>query len=192
MLDLKLHDIPNTVTHAAVNAMDIHHNIRWVTVHIASGVKALGMATEALNDLMQTQQRRGGLVGITVLTSLDTFAARQVGLDAPRQHSECDPHPIRELVLKRARLGSALSGIVCSPHEVEAVRRVTDAKLIVPGIRPAGTDKDDQARRGTPAEAIQAGADYLVVGRAITDDRQAGAMAQRADAIVGEIAGALD
>jgi orotidine-5'-phosphate decarboxylase len=127
-----------------------------------------------------------------VLTSLDTFAARQVGLDAPRQHSECDPHPIRELVLKRARLGSALSGIVCSPHEVEAVRRVTDAKLIVPGIRPAGTDKDDQARRGTPAEAIQAGADYLVVGRAITDDRQAGAMAQRADAIVGEIAGALD
>ena len=191
-LDFKLHDIPNTMCNA-VRELVRYTRPSVLTVHTAAGAAALKRVMEIV-DAEHTSKVLGietppTILGITVLTSLDAEAAEQIGLDV---HGYTSDEAMKDLVVKRAVLANecGLDGVVCSPKEVRAVREATDPdfKLVVPGIRPAGVDTHDQARTGTPRQAILDGADYLVVGRAIT---QADDPAEAADNIVNEIAEAL-
>ncbi len=154
-LDLKLHDIPNTVAGAVRAASDL--GAEFLTLHISGGSAMLAAAREA---------RSGGLrlLGVTVLTSvtpdeLGTVWAREI-------------RSMREEVGRLAELARAerLDGVVASALEASWIRsQVGDEIVIVtPGIRPAGTDRGDQSRVATPSDAVRAGADYLVVGRAVT------------------------
>ena len=155
-LDLKLHDIPNTVARAveAANELGVH----MLTLHLSGGRAMMEAAVAARNDSLL-------LLGVTVLTSMDQAALRETGVE-----TELSQH-----VLKLAHLGveSGVTGLVASPHEVKVLRDKLAAqiKLVVPGLRPAGTEAADQKRVMTPADALQAGADYLVIGRPITGHR---------------------
>ncbi|NEO86766.1 MAG: orotidine-5'-phosphate decarboxylase [Spirulina sp. SIO3F2] len=156
-LDLKLHDIPNTVA-GAVNAA-ITHRVDLLTVHTTGGRSALQAAVAAVADRASSLN----LLGVTVLTSLDSRAIAfelKIPLELP------------EYVLHLALLAqdSGLPGVVCSPHEATEIRRVCgpDFILVCPGVRPAWAAAQDQRRVMTPSEAIAAGADYLVIGRPIT------------------------
>lgn len=156
-LDLKLHDIPNTVSRAvtAVSALEPE----LLTVHALGGPAMLEAAVAA-----SAQARRGPrILAVTLLTSTDTHAANAVGLTG-----ELADHALRLAELAaRARA----HGVVCSAWERrEIARRHPGLRALVPGIRPAGTSRDDQARVASPAEAVREGADYLVVGRAVTRD----------------------
>lgn len=159
--DLKLHDIPNTV-HGAVEAL-ARWRVDMVTVHLSGGRKMLEAAVRAARE-----GKRGGhtplLLGVTVLTSLEEEDLEELGWKGG----------VKESVLRLASLGVScgLDGLVCSPREVAALRRELGSRplLVTPGIRPRGVAGHDQARMATPREALQAGADYLVVGRAITDN----------------------
>jgi orotidine-5'-phosphate decarboxylase len=154
-LDLKLHDIPETVERAVASAGAL--GVRYLTLHTAGGPKMLEKAA--------ARARESGLVllGVTVLTSLDAQDLAVLGIkDDPGAHA-----------LRLAKLGSAagLGGFVCSPAEVSRLRRAlgSEAVLVTPGIRPLGPAGDDQKRTGTPAGAIRDGASLLVVGRPIRD-----------------------
>jgi orotidine-5'-phosphate decarboxylase len=166
-LDLKLHDIPETVARAVASASKL--GVDLLTVHIAGGREMLQRAAAAAGGTR--------LLGVTVLTSLSAQDLEADGTsDTPAQ-----------LVSRRARLATqaGLGGLVCSPQEVGLARAAApQALLVVPGIRPAGTASDDQKRIATPATAIAAGADYLVVGRPIRD---AASPAQAFDRIVEEV-----
>jgi orotidine-5'-phosphate decarboxylase len=154
-LDLKLHDIPATVAGAARAAAD--HGVRYLTVHAASGPRALEEAQRAVEG---TETR---LLAITVLTSLDASDLRAIGVD----------RSLEDTVLARAKLAvdRGLHGLVCSAHECRALRAALGSgpALVVPGIRPSGADRGDQGRVATPASAIGEGATLLVVGRPIRD-----------------------
>jgi len=171
-LDLKLHDIPETVERAVASAVDL--GVRFLTVHCTGGRTMLKRAVaRAGTDLT--------ILGVTVLTSLDTSDLLSTGVAAT-------PH---EQVLRMAHLGwdAGVRAFVCSPKEVAALRAAfPEATLVTPGIRPAGADTHDQKRAATPADAIRAGADILVVGRPIRD---ASSPPQLAAAIVEEIDAAL-
>ena len=182
-LDLKLHDIPNTVAGAvrSVVALEPH----YLTIHAGGGVTMMRTAREAAEE---EAARRGvappNLLGVTVLTSLDAKALARQGI-AGSAHDQ---------VLRLAALAheSGLAGVVASPHEVATLRAAhgPDFDIVVPGIRPAsgaGSGKGDQARVATPADAARAGATALVVGRPIT---QAPDPLEAARAIVGEIVAA--
>jgi len=179
-LDLKFHDIPNTVAGAVASATRL--GARMLTVHTAGGRAALEAARDAAGE---TAAAAGTdppiLLGVTVLTSLDDAAAAEVGLNGP----------VADLVLERAELAAAagIDGLVCSAREVARVRGAVgpEMTLVTPGIRPAGAAAGDQARVASPADAIRDGADYLVVGRPISGAEDPAAAA---DAIVEEIAGA--
>jgi orotidine-5'-phosphate decarboxylase len=179
-LDLKLHDIPNTVAKAVYEAARME--VSLLTLHTLGGGKMMSAAAksarEAAETLGVTPPR---LLGVTILTSMDQEEASKVGLS----------DPIAKTVLKLARLAesSGIDGIVCSPLELETLSadRPGDLFFVTPGIRPAGSDINDQSRITTPAEAVAKGARHLVVGRPIT---QADNPAQAADRIVAEIAGA--
>jgi orotidine-5'-phosphate decarboxylase len=155
-LDLKFHDIPNTVAAACAAAADL--GVWMVNVH-ASGGRAM---MEAARERLSRYERPPLLIGVTVLTSLDRADLEAVG---------CPGDP-RERVLALATLAheSGLDGIVCSPLEAAPVRTALgpDFRLVTPGVRPAGAASGDQKRIMTPAEALTAGADYLVIGRPIT------------------------
>jgi orotidine-5'-phosphate decarboxylase len=160
-LDLKLHDIPNTVSRAVAALMPLEPAI--ITIHAQGGSAMMKAARDAAH---QTSQALGirppALVAVTVLTSLDDGDLTELGIDgAPA-----------EQVLRLAGLAkkSGLDGIVCSPHEIAAVRAQQGPEflLVVPGIRPQGVAKGDQKRVMTPLEAKAAGADVLVIGRPIT------------------------
>ena len=160
-LDLKFHDIPNTVAQACAAATRL--GVWMIDVHAAGGGAMLAAARDAVARTAAAEGRaRPLLIAITVLTSLgaDDLAAIGVAGTADAQ------------VLRLARLaqGSGLDGVVCSAQEAAMLRAACgkDFKLVTPGIRPAGTAVHDQARVMTPEAAIAAGADYLVVGRAIT------------------------
>ena len=171
-LDLKLHDIPNTVLKAMESLLPLLPGI--TTIHTAGGSEMMRCAADAAAKASQKVR----VVGVTVLTSLDGGDLADIGVSAAPQ----------DQVLKLAALAksSGLDGIVCSPAEVAAVRDAMgpDFFLVVPGIRPAGSEMGDQKRVMTPAEAVAAGADVLVIGRPITgaDDPVAAA-----DAIAAEM-----
>ena len=171
-LDLKLHDIPNTVA-GAVRAL-LPLQPRMLTLHAAGGA---AMVTAARRAAEQAGADRPLLLAVTVLTSLDAAALAATGV----------PSTPREQVLRLARLAmdAGADGLVCSAHEAAVLRAELDqtAVLVVPGIRPAGFPSGDQLRTMTPREAAAAGADWLVVGRPITaaPDPAAAAAAIAAD-----------
>ena len=180
-LDLKLHDIPNTVGRAAAAAVSTGASI--VNCHAAGGAAMMqAFGEEARAAAVRAGLPRPTLVAVTVLTSLDAAALARIGLaGSPREAA------VRLAVLAKE---SGLDGVVCSPEEIAAIRSACgrDFLLVVPGVRPAGAETGDQKRVATPGEAIRAGADLLVVGRPIlaAKDRVAAARA-----IVAEIAAAI-
>jgi orotidine-5'-phosphate decarboxylase len=173
-IDLKLHDIPNTVA-AAVRAM-LPLQPTFLTIHTSGGPAMMRAAAESAS---MTDLQRPRLLGVTVLTSLDDDDLVSVGQSVP--------------VLDQARRlaalaqSSGLDGIICSPAEVAALRADCgpDFVLMVPGIRPAGAAVGDQKRVMAPRDAVERGADYLVIGRPIT---QASDPAAAARSIVEELA----
>jgi orotidine-5'-phosphate decarboxylase len=150
-LDLKLHDIPNTVA-SAVRALK-PLGVELLTVHTLGGRAML----EAANDAKREEK----ILGVTILTSLGDDELKELGLP-----------PAAEAVPMLAELAFAAGcdGVICAPTDIEAVRAVTpnDFLVVTPGVRPAGAGRDDQARTLTPGEAIRKGANRLVVGRPIT------------------------
>lgn len=158
-LDLKFHDIPNTVARAAVEAGRL--GVSALTVH-ASGGRA--MMLSAIKELeAQFGTRRPWVFAVTVLTSLDDSALLETGVG----------RAVTDQVQLLARLVAdcGVDGIVCSPHEVSPLRETLGRrlKIMTPGIRLTGQTTDDQHRTSTPAAAIAAGADYIVVGRSVID-----------------------
>ncbi|HSN92242.1 MAG TPA: orotidine-5'-phosphate decarboxylase [Anaeromyxobacteraceae bacterium] len=153
-LDLKLHDIPATVEGAIRSAAAT--GAALVTVHASGGPDMVRAAARAAAGRVR-------VLAVTVLTSLDAEALDAIGLDGPAE----------EAVVRLARLavGSGAGGIVCSPREAAAVRAAVGPGplLVVPGVRPAGAARGDQARVATPAEAVRAGADVIVLGRPLRD-----------------------
>jgi orotidine-5'-phosphate decarboxylase len=155
-LDLKLHDIPNTVVGAVRAVAPLAPSI--LTIHCGGGREMLRQAAAEARALSPTTR----VVGVTVLTSLDAGDLDAVGQRGPVAEQA------RRLALLAKECG--LAGIVCSPHEVARLRAACGPEflLVVPGIRPAGTASGDQKRVMNPAEAVAAGADILVIGRPIT------------------------
>jgi orotidine-5'-phosphate decarboxylase len=156
-LDLKFHDIPNTVAGACRSASI--YEVDLLTLHATAGKKALQAAVEAIS----TAKKPPKLLAITVLTS---FSSRELAFDLKI------PLELSEYALQMAILAqeSGIDGAVCSPQEVSQLREVCgkDFLLVCPGVRPSWTKAGDQSRIMTPSEAIKAGADYLVIGRPIT------------------------
>jgi orotidine-5'-phosphate decarboxylase len=152
-LDLKLHDIPNTVARAVESASGL--GVRMLTIHLCGGSEMISAAVAARSGEML-------LLGVTVLTSSNEETLHEIGVAGKTT----------DHVLRLAHLGVAngIDGLVASPHEAELLRREfgDKIKIVTPGIRPAGSDPGDQKRFATPRQAIEAGADYLVIGRPIT------------------------
>jgi len=160
-LDLKFHDIPNTVAQACAAATRL--GVWMLNVHAACGRAMLKAARDAVAaTAAQTGHGRPLLIGVTLLTSLDQAALHEIGIDGD---------PGRQ-VLKLAALSRdcGLDGVVCSAVEAASMRSAFGPQfaLVTPGIRPVGAARDDQARIVTPEAAAEAGADYLVIGRPIT------------------------
>jgi orotidine-5'-phosphate decarboxylase len=176
-LDLKVHDIPNTVAGAVRSAAAL--GARMINVHAAGGPAMLAAAKAALEGITDPPE----LLAVTMLTSMDQSQVNAIGLDrSPAEQVEW---------LARIGLDAGIRGFVCSPQEVAALRALTgpDGILVTPGIRPAGAEIGDQKRIATPAGALLQGASYLVVGRPIT---QAPDPAEAAEAILKEMASALE
>jgi orotidine-5'-phosphate decarboxylase len=170
-LDLKLHDIPNTVAGAVRSAT--HAGASLLTIHATGGAAMMSAAAEAASAPGSPR-----LLAVTVLTSMDANELAGIGITASPA----------EQVLRLARLAQAsgIDGMVCSPEEVAALRKETgpNTLLVIPGIRPTGSAIEDQKRIATPAQAITHGASMLVVGRPIT---RAHDPAEAAQAILKEI-----
>lgn len=183
-LDLKFHDIPNTVA-GAVKAAATLPGVQLLNVHATGGLEMMRAATQAL--AASPEATRPKLLGVTILTSMNRKALGQVGISgSPRT---------RVVSLARLAKRAGLDGVVASPLEVKQVRRACGPGFltVIPGVRPAAAEtspkrRDDQARVATPGDAIRAGADYLVVGRPIAAAADPRAAAQ---AVVEEIAVAL-
>jgi orotidine-5'-phosphate decarboxylase len=173
--DAKLHDIPTTVGRAASQLGRL--GTRWVSVHGSGGRAMLEAAGEGLAE--GAGGRPAGLLAITVLTSLSPSHLAVAGFPSPGK-----------LTARLARLAgeAGCEGVVCSPRELRVVAEVAPGlRRVTPGIRPAGTDANDQARTATPEEALRHGADLLVVGRAITGARDpVEAAAELASAVLAE------
>ena len=156
-LDLKYHDIPNTVARAVRSAADL--GVWMVDLHASGGLR---MMEEAKRILGPYGKDAPLLIAVTVLTSMEDLDLLQIGINASPM----------EQVLRLAHLTqrAGLDGVVCSPQEVEILRNACgeEFKLVTPGIRPIGADFGDQRRVMTPTAAIRAGSDYLVIGRPIT------------------------
>jgi orotidine-5'-phosphate decarboxylase len=155
-LDLKLHDIPNTVAGAVRSLLPL--GVRMLTVH-AGGGGAMVAAARAAAEAAGAE--RPLILAVTVLTSLDAAALQATGVAGAVS--------AQVLRLGRLALDAGADGLVCSAHEILLLREAlgTEPILVVPGIRPAGSAAGDQARVMTPEAAVQAGADYIVVGRPI-------------------------
>ncbi|WOJ94865.1 orotidine-5'-phosphate decarboxylase [Congregibacter variabilis] len=155
-LDLKFHDIPNTVAGALRSAASL--GVWMANIHVSGGRRMLEASVEALSGVSAPPL----LIGVTVLTSMDTQDFRELGFG----------NALPEQVLRLAALAKdcGLGGVVCSAQEASILNEQlgSDFALVTPGIRPAGAAQDDQRRVLTPAEAMAAGSSYLVVGRPIT------------------------
>ena len=156
-LDLKFHDIPNTVAHAVAAAARLPR-VRLLTLHASGGLAMMRAAREAAGG----KQSRPLLLGVTVLTSFEEATLREIGIEGSLGS--------RVVALARLAKTAGLDGVVCSALEAPAVRRELgpEFKILVPGVRPATAAANDQSRVATPGDAVRAGADYLVVGRPIT------------------------
>jgi orotidine-5'-phosphate decarboxylase len=163
-LDLKLHDIPNTVAKAVAAAGEL--GVQMLTLHLGGGSSMLKAAVEARPPHLS-------LLGVTVLTSATQETLTEIGVDSE----------VPDQVVRLADLGrkSGIDGLITSPHEVRLLRERygLEMTLITPGVRPAWAAADDQKRFTTPGEALKAGADYLVVGRPITAAEDPRAAADR-------------
>ena len=148
-IDIKLHDIPNTCVSALRAIKDLKAN--YLTIHISSGLKALSSAKKASGRIK--------LIGVTILTSLDNKALKEIGFNKD----------VKKLVLHQAKLAAKakLDAIVCSAQEVNLVKKVFKKEIITPGIR-FDNNKNDQKRIMTPKQAYNNGSDWLVIGRPIT------------------------
>ena len=147
--DLKLHDIPNTCVSTIRAIKDL--KIDYLTIHISSGLNALKASKKVTGKIK--------LIGVTILTSLDNKALREIGFNKD----------VKRLVLHQAKLANKakLDAIVCSPHEVPIIKKVFKKEIITPGIR-FGSKTNDQKRVLTPKQAFKNGSDWLVIGRPIT------------------------
>jgi orotidine-5'-phosphate decarboxylase len=171
-LDLKFHDIPNTTAMAVKAAAEL--GVWMVNVHCSGGLRMLSACREELDKL---QGQRPLLIGVTVLTSMEQADLAGIGLDLPPQQQ----------VLRLAGLAAqaGLDGLVCSAQEAQVLKQAhPQLQLVTPGIRPAGSAADDQKRILTPAQAMAAGADFLVIGRPIS---QAADPAAALAALVAEL-----
>lgn len=178
-LDLKYHDIPNTVAGAVRAAASLRPMM--LNVHAAGGPAMMRAALEAAEEQAQRLGvRRPLVIAVTVLTSMDDGDLRAVGQNGPAAD--------QAVRLARLTQDCGLDGVVCSPREIVAIREACGAefKLVVPGIRPAGAAAGDQKRVMTPREAMQASADWLVIGRPITGSSDPAAAAR---GILQEISG---
>jgi len=182
-LDLKFHDIPNTVA-GAVLAAAAMPGLQLVNVHALGGTAMMRAAAQAISAGVPMGADRARLLAVTVLTSMDQKAIREVGIGGPP----------KSRVVKLAKLAqeAGVDGVVASVQEAKAIRKARGPEFLIvtPGVRPkeqSADDKDDQARTATPREAIKAGADFIVVGRPIIAAADPRAAAQ---AIVDEIAAA--
>ena len=177
-LDLKFHDIPNTVAGAAREATRM--GVLMFNVHASGGRAMMKAAAEsAATTARETGGRRPVVLAVTVLTSLDRDAlSRELSVAA-----SVEGHVLH---LARMAAESGLDGCVASPNEIAALRteRGADWVIVTPGVRPAGSDSGDQSRIATPRAAVQAGARYLVVGRPIT---AASDPARAAEAVLAEM-----
>uniref|UniRef100_A0A486XUJ6 Orotidine 5'-phosphate decarboxylase n=1 Tax=Rheinheimera sp. BAL341 TaxID=1708203 RepID=A0A486XUJ6_9GAMM len=175
-LDLKFHDIPNTVAKAVKAAADL--GVWMVNVHASGGSKMMSAARESLIPYGADKPH---LIAVTVLTSMEQIDLAELGITlTPAQQ-----------VVKLATLTqqSGLDGVVCSAQEATLLKQQlgNDFMLVTPGIRPASSSQDDQKRVMTPAQAVNAGVDYMVIGRPIT---KAASPLDALNAIVREIANA--
>ena len=169
-LDLKLHDIPNTVAKAVAAAAELR--VAMLTIHLSGGSRMIQAAVAAApSELL--------LLGVTVLTSSDEATLRETGVDGA----------VADQALRLAQLGTdaGIRGLIASPHEVARLRGELpdEVRIVTPGVRPAWAAADDQKRFTTPRQALQNGADYLVIGRPVTADAQPREALRR---IVSEIA----
>ena len=173
-LDLKYHDIPNTVALAVREAAEL--GVHMLTVHASGGGKMLRAATEAAREINPSLL----VLGVTVLTSIDDAELEKIGVRA-----RVVDHVSR---LAALAIADGCHGVIASPLEASELRRElgNEFAIVTPGVRPAGGSLDDQARIATPAEAIAAGATHIVVGRPIT---AAADSAAEARAILGQITG---
>jgi orotidine-5'-phosphate decarboxylase len=183
-LDLKFHDIPNTVA-GAVLASAAMPGVELINVHALGGTAMLRAAAQAVSAGVPMGSDRTRLLAVTILTSMDKKAVREVGISgAPKTR-----------VVKLAKLAqeAGVDGVVASVQEAKAIRKACGREFLIvtPGVRPKGSDgagkSDDQARTATPREAMKAGADFIVVGRPILAAADPRAAAQE---IVDEIASA--
>lgn len=183
-LDLKFHDIPNTVAGAVLSSAAMS-GVQLVNVHALGGSAMMKAAAQAISAGVPLGADRPRLLAVTILTSMDQKAVREVGISGSPKSS----------VPKLAKLAknAGVDGVVASVQEARAIRKACgrDFLIVTPGVRPKDSavksKEDDQARRATPAEAIRAGADYIVVGRPILAAENPRTAAQ---AIVDEIAAA--
>ncbi len=155
-LDLKFHDIPNTVAKAVEAAAAM--GVWMVNVHASGGIKMMEAAREALTKFSQPPH----LIAVTVLTSLTDAELKDIGLNVTAEEQ------VQRLALLTKKAG--LDGVVCSPKEIKGLRENIgkDFLLVTPGIRPIGSAQNDQQRTLTPSQALDLGANYLVIGRPIT------------------------
>jgi orotidine-5'-phosphate decarboxylase len=167
-LDLKFHDIPNTTAHAVAAAADL--GVWMVNVHASGGARMMNAAREALVPFGKDAPL---LIAVTVLTSMDEDDLKGLGITlSPAQQAER---------LARLTHECGLNGVVCSAQEAVHFKQVIgqDFALVTPGIRPAGSDAGDQRRIMTPQQAKQAGVDYMVIGRPITQSADPAATLQQ-------------
>jgi orotidine-5'-phosphate decarboxylase len=158
-LDLKYHDIPNTVAMASREAARL--KVKLFNLHALGGYEMMARTMEMM-DREFPADNRAKVLAVTILTSSTEETLREVGIE----------HPVAEMVPRLALLAkrAGLDGVVASPHEVSRIRQAcgNDFLIVTPGVRPAFAATDDQKRIMTPAEAVAAGADYLVIGRPIS------------------------
>ena len=159
-LDLKFHDIPNTVAKAVASAVRL--DVQMLTIHTSGGSEMMRAAEQAAQRTASQSGRNTPLVlGVTVLTSHDANTLAEIG---------CEPNVGKQVErLAQLAVHSGLRGLVCSPLEIVSLRQIlpSDIQLVTPGIRTGAEKSDDQKRTLTPREAMQAGASWLVIGRPI-------------------------